>query len=375
MSDDSPNSLPADSPQVIDTKHRRGKGKGSNFFAVNRSEWERLWTVETSNRLNLLTAYLVLLAGTGADQKLTKWSAKACEQHTGMGKPRAHRAIDELVMHSFVERTEQSTKLFPQYRFLANENDEEPIFLPVAIVTGLVAEASLLRRVREAGDGLLLRMLVDLYGLIALDATHGIPIENLRQVPPPEYPARKVLELGVHAVWAVRVENRKSARGDWVNPHKTSAGQFEDFWSRLGILEGIGAIWYEPWIFDSDELDAEPLFPVDFGEKHRRSDEDANVNELSAQMMAAAEAIIGERVGITERYSEDMLVVLARHRRAPAIRGVGRLRVEADTPGRRRAYRQRKIQMAIYQTGYEKIVADALRGDFDQPMNTAQNEG
>ena len=61
----------------------RGKGRGGNFFAIDRPAWERLWEVETGNRLNLVTAYMVLLAGTGSDHQLSKWSAKACEQHTG----------------------------------------------------------------------------------------------------------------------------------------------------------------------------------------------------------------------------------------------------------------------------------------------------
>lgn len=66
----------------------RGKGRGGNFLAIDRAAWERLWEVETNNRLNLVTAYIVLLAGTGSDHQLSKWSTKACEQHAGMGKPR-----------------------------------------------------------------------------------------------------------------------------------------------------------------------------------------------------------------------------------------------------------------------------------------------
>src|SRR3546814_4933981 len=80
-----------------------------------------------------------------------------------MGKPRAKVAIDELIQHGFVARTERSTKLYPQYRLQPIPLDSDPIFLPVALVTGIEAEASMLRRVRETGDALLLRMLVDLY--------------------------------------------------------------------------------------------------------------------------------------------------------------------------------------------------------------------
>src|SRR3546814_15206202 len=54
----------------------RGKGRGGNFLAIDRSAWERLWQVETGNRLNLVTAFIVLLPGTGRDHQLPKWSAK-----------------------------------------------------------------------------------------------------------------------------------------------------------------------------------------------------------------------------------------------------------------------------------------------------------
>ena len=55
-------------------------------------------------------------------------------------------------------------------------------FLPVALVTGLAAEASILRRVRETGDPMLLRMVIDLYGQVQLDATYGVPVAALSQV-------------------------------------------------------------------------------------------------------------------------------------------------------------------------------------------------
>lgn len=78
-------------------KRVRGKGRGSNFFALGHEVKDQLWSMPTTNRLNLVIAYLVLLAGTGSDHRLTKWSAKACEEYTGLGKPRAKHAIGELV--------------------------------------------------------------------------------------------------------------------------------------------------------------------------------------------------------------------------------------------------------------------------------------
>lgn len=353
----------------------RGRGRGGNFLAIDRTAWERLWEVETGNRLNLVTAFIVLLAGTGSDHQLSKWSAKACEQHTGMGKPRAKVAIDELIQHGFVAHTERSTKLYPQYRLPPIPLDSDPIFLPVALVTGIETEASMLRRVRETGDALLLRMLVDLYGLVQLDATFGVPIAALSQTPPEGYPARKVFEIGVHSVWALRLSGgSKTAKGDWATHHRIESrsndGAWGNFWSRVAMLEQVGAIWYEAWIFDSEDPDAEPLFPVDFAALYGQVEGD-DAYQLTRTMLDAAANLSEERNDLLNRYALDMLVTLAQHRRAPGIRGVARMRIEADTPGRRLSYYKRRTQIETYEAGFTQIALDALRGNYNRPMNTA----
>lgn len=354
----------------------RGRGRGGNFLAIDRATWDRLWEVETSNRLNFVTAYIVLLAGTGSDHQFSKWSAKACEQHTGMGKPRAKVAIDELMQHGFVAHTERSTKLYPQYRLQPIPLDSDPIFLPVALVTGVETEASMLRRVRETGDPMLLRMLVDLYGLTGLDATFGVSIGALSQIPPTEYPARKVFEIGIHSTWALRLSGgSKSAAGEWASRHRSKSknkdGAWEDFWARVRMLEKIGAIWYEAWIFDSDEADAEPLFPVDFSALYHHQSEGDDVYRLTRTMLDAAANLSAERGDLLARFGTDMLVTLAQHRRAPSIRGVARMRIEADTPGRRLSYYKRRTQIEIYEAGFTQIALDALLEEYNKPMNTA----
>src|SRR3546814_20524323 len=80
----------------------------------------------------------------------------------------------------------------------------------------------MLRRVRETGDALLLRMLIDLYGLVQLDATFGVPISALSQTQSTDHPARKVFEIGVHAIWALRLGGSKSAAGEWASYHRRS---------------------------------------------------------------------------------------------------------------------------------------------------------
>src|SRR3546814_18186421 len=75
---------------------------------------------------------------------------------------------------------------------------------------------------------------------------------------------RKVFEIGVHSVWALRlVGGSKSAKGDWAGYHRSKSNNkdaaWEDFWARIAMIEKIGAIWYAAGIFDSEEPDAETL--------------------------------------------------------------------------------------------------------------------
>lgn len=353
---------------------KRGVGRGGRFFALEIDVWAKLWEANATNRMNFVVAYLVLAAGTGIDHRLTKWSTKACERHTGMGKPRAKLAIDELIQAGLVELTDEATREFPQYRLQPVAEDAEPIFLPVALVTGVATEASLLRRVRETGDPLLLRMLVDLYGLVQLDATFGVPSSALIQKPSAEYPPRRVFEIGIHVLWALRLGEEKGAYGEWVGAHRSTGGApWADFWQRLRLLEQIGAIYYEPWVFDGPDADDEPLFPV-YLYGLPGSQEDAR--ELTDLITELVFVLSEERAPyLSDRYTEDVLVPLTAHRKMPGIRGVARMRVEADTPGRRLAFYKRKTQIETYRTGYSKIISDAKIGDFGKPLNTSERRG
>ena len=353
----------------LDPKARRGVGRGRLFLALDRVLWPQLWMLDSVNRLNFVTSYLVLLAGTGSDHRLTKWSAKAIEEYVGIGKPRGQRAIEELIEHGIVRRTERSTKTAPQYELPALAPDADPIFLPVQLITGLGTETPIMRRIRETGDALLLRMLIDLYGLLQLDATFGIPIENLRQNPSSHHPARKLFEAGANAVWAMELGNQQSAEGDWVRPHRIddAGAPWSIFWERVGTLEKIGALIFEPWIYDGDALDAEPLFPVDPSIHYQVQSSD-NVSAVTRLAYDASTALAGERTYFIDRAEGDILVPLPLHHRPPEIRGVARLRIDADTPGRRRSYARRMNRIEAYAEAFAALRSDAEQGRLDRPL-------
>jgi hypothetical protein len=354
-------------------KTTRGKGRGSRFFVLGRGVWSKLHETPTANRLNLYLTFLVLLAGTGSDHRLTKWSLKACDEHLGLGKPRARRALEELIADGLVERVDGVSRLTPQYRLPEVAADEDPIFLPVQLVTGFKGEASVLRRVRETGDPMVLRMLVDLYGLVQLDATYGVPIGNLRQGGDNGAGVRKLTEMGVHALWAVELDQSKQASGSWCTSHYEGGRKGQEwgtFWERLGTLRKIGGLWFEPWLFESSALDAEPMFPVDLGLAYHAGDGD-ETSALSILLMRIAEAMTAGREYLLERGASDLAVPLSAHHQTPALRGVAKLRIEPDTPGCRLAYAKRLSVLADRTAAYEQLLDDASKGRFDRPLGSA----
>ena len=353
-----------------ETKHERGKGRGRLFFALDRDLWLKLWALETVNRLNFVIAYLVLLAGTGADHRLSKWSAKAIEVYVGIGKPRGQRAIQELIDHGLVAHTEKSTRMAPQYRLPPLDPEADPIFLPVQLITGLASETPVLRRIRETGDPLMLRMLVDLYGQLQTDATYAVPLSVLSMLPAENTPARKILETGVNAVWRMQLIDRLAAEREWTRVHYIQGETtWDTFWGRVKTLRNMGILEFEPWIFDGPDADAEPLFPVtvELGVRTVKS-KDAEI--LTDTAMEAVIAIARERQSALDSMTSSMVVIpLPLHHRAPEIRGVAKLRVEADTPGRRMAYALRMQRIDAYTKAFRTLAEQAEKAIFNRPLS------
>lgn len=350
------------------------KDRGGRFFALHRDVWDRLWKIGTQNRMNLVTAYLVLLAGTGRDHRTTKWSARACEQHTGMGKPRAKIAIQELINAGLLERTEKSTQLYPEYKLPETPRDVDPIFLPVAFVQALAKEASMLRRVRETGDDVLLRLLIDLYGQTQLDATYGAPISILCKMAANKYPARNVFQRGVHTIWAVPNADVSTVACEFMDRYRAPGLSDERasaaFWKRIELLEKIGALVFECWAYDSACDDAEPLFPLP-KEHSGRGESDDDVHDLHMAIQLAVGSLTNQSESFLKRQGVDVLLPLTGHRSPPSIRGVLRMRIEADTPGRRLSYHLRKSQIEGYTQSYTQLHNDAKSDNCFRPMRTS----
>jgi hypothetical protein len=344
-------------------KRKRGAGKGGKFFVLVPADWQRLYAVQSANRLNLALAYLVLLAGTGADHRLTKWSTTAVSGYTGMRKEAARTAIAELVAHKFAQRATTWTPAKPHHIMTACKSDADPIFLPVALVTGLTgADTPMLCRVRETGDPLVLRLLIDLYGAVTTDAPYAVSIAAMRGYHDKGEPAEKALEVGAHAIWDLAsLTATQSLTLDRARYVKKGEERNKAFWDRVELLNKLGATYREPWLCSSADDDADPIFPLTA---------EAKVGTFADT--AARTLLVGcenEREWKSEMH-EGPLVALPAHYRPPAILWLTKMRIEADTPGRRGAYGERERIIAHWIEQYARLDAEAASRVFSNPLRT-----
>jgi hypothetical protein len=232
---------------------------GGGFFAIDRRIWKVLCGFNGHDVINMAVAYLTIAVGTGGNNRISRWSAKAIEVNTGLHASRATAAIKalisahmlktgkgwsrtrpvyelmpfkavrdaarlrlanqplvEIVMNQVCKGKEMSqgnSKILDQLvlaglfwkskgEYLSEPPEDEShghlIWLPNTLVTGTsIGEQSPIRRLRSRGDVWALRLLIDLYHSHNLSADGGISRLVLRD----DYERQRYGERGQHVVW------------------------------------------------------------------------------------------------------------------------------------------------------------------------------
>ena len=82
-----------------------------NFFRVDR----RIWGEVCGLGMNPAVAYLVLVQGTDANNRLTRWSVTSLKRYTGMSWERGKPAIEQLIESEFLRYAKEHTRARPRY--------------------------------------------------------------------------------------------------------------------------------------------------------------------------------------------------------------------------------------------------------------------
>lgn len=266
--------------------------------------------------LDFELTFLLLLSGSGADHSTTKWSASACERHLGMRKPAAHRSIRNMQERGLLVRAPGSTRAKPHYKLKVGRQDDEPIFLPNPLMQETVAGRPVMRLLREARHRLAVETLIELYGAIVLDPAHA-PAPHVLRLEPGSRCIR-AQEVGDWVAWRTNLEGegallcgalRYCRRREGVDPEEVD--------DAVVLLERLGAISWEFWLFSSAAVGAEPLYPLT-SEGGRAAPFDGATKAHRRRRLIGA--------GLPD------VVYLPPHFAEPAVRAVARLHPAAETP-------------------------------------------
>ena len=357
---------------------RRGVGKGSKFMVLGRDNMQKLFSAPTSNRMNFVLTFLLLLAGTGADHRHTKWSAKACEQKLGIGRPRATTAIVELAQAGLLSIADTHTPAKPHYVLSPPSAETDEIFLPIQLVTGFGDDTPILRRLRESGDVTALRIFLGLYGSVQLDATYGASIEQFRaDCAEGSNASKSVFDRGIYRLWSLSWPDTHRASPDWVaailGVSKPTQSMMNNFWESFQKLSSIGAVKIQYWVFDSGDVTAEPLFPVD---RYRlfEGGSDAQV-ELMQAVYFASHSFLGDESYIYDQHEGSLLLPLPSHFATPHIRGVLTPTVTPDSPGHRRSFALCMKSLNHFAAEYSVCAKSFSQGIHSQPLRTMPGLG
>jgi len=360
------------------TEPARGKGRGSKFMVLGKQNYAKLLSASTSNRLNFVITYLVLLAGTGADHQHTRWSTKACEEKVGIGKPRAKLAIAELVQAGLISLSADYTAMRPRYEMVPPSDELDEIFLPIQLVTGLAGEPSVLRRVRETKNFLSLRILIACYQDAQLDGTYGVSVSCLSSTHARDFEvARKVIERGAFTLWSLAPTEVLQVDPGWVTKctgvSKPTPELYELFWDAVKLLRTTGAIVVETWMYDSSDATAEPIFPSDT--EGLFSGQKDSVTDLTTLVYSASDAMLGSEYYLRDQHPDGFLVPLPSHCSEPCLRGVIKVRVEPDTPGCRLSFRRRISIIDHFSVVLNDAIQHFIKGDFSRPYSLSPHTG
>ncbi len=293
--------------------------------------------------MNPAVAYLVLAAFSDRSNRISRASTNAIEKYTGISRWRAKDAIASLCEKGFLEKLQGGSK--PRYDImpfsklgrgvdrLRMDAEEQPdwIWLPNALVTGVVEELPPIERLRQTQEVLVLRLFVDLYHGHHLAADGGVSRRHLSKV----YHRQRVAnrneyqlfeftggELRINWTPLLECHRKQPSRKEKVQ----GADDRSDLVQRLDTLGDVGLIEWIPYLAESSDSESELLHPLGGGEEGSW-EERVGIAAVEAGRVMLGDDDLHERL-----VSEGVFVIpVVRHLQNASVVEVARLRYRPHT--------------------------------------------
>ena len=200
----------------------------------------------------------------------------------------------------------------------------EAVYLPNELVDGIGENPSPVELIRQTGDAMTLRLLVDLYTAHRLDEWHGVDPRIVWQK------FEEVCRVEVGSVLVLGWNAPKPWVG-WANtitpPHKTIGANHQDaFFARIRTLQDLGLLVFVPHVVDGDGA---PVYPCSLSAGHPLE------VELGKAAVGAAFGALSSWDPGSKREdptaSADILAVVPPHMARASLVGVARLTFRPKT--------------------------------------------
>lgn len=380
----------SDDPLLPPAEHdpAAAKPKRGGFFIVERGMFHRACGLG----LRPAVALLILARFTQGKGAISRASSNAIEKRTGIGRKAAREAIGALEKAGIVTRLGSATRpvhrltrhldlpdprgaitetqgeafkravikgraaaIDPLKAPKLNRNDAaimanleraghvrrvghgweaiprepgEPVWLPNELVDGVNGNPSPVELVRQTGDPMTLRLLVDLYTAHRLDEWHGVDPRIVWE----KFDEVYRRELGAALVLAWKPSASGARWASWDNsitsPHKgDEKSPGEAVFARLGMLHRLGLLIFVPHVVDGDGA---PVYPCSRSVGHPLE------LELGAAAATAAENLLyarsrGGREEPPDLDGSEILAVVPAHMARASLVGVARLTFRPKT--------------------------------------------
>jgi hypothetical protein len=359
--------------------------KPGGFFAIDLGAFR----CAAAGGLNSAVAYLVMARGTGRDNRTTQWSVHAIETRTGISRPNAKNATEDLLKRGVCKLIRAGRhpiyeliagKQIPGGPFTTDEQmviaairNKEPlnparqavaealtargvfrklngkryeideaaidalveplaVWLPNALIDGAANEVPPVELIRQTRNVHVLRLLIELYAAKFLPHYGGVPRELLRG----KCERVKVGEQGPFVVWGFLPTNMAAGyrlyRSFLTGQQTTRAdGERDDaglagaFWPAVFTLKSLGLFEMVGMLLDGDDDVAEVIHPYAMN-----GGEPAEFKVALAAESAAEEMLTeGQRRSL--EYNDYKLVPVLKHIEKVTMVEIVRLRYRPHT--------------------------------------------
>jgi hypothetical protein len=376
-------------PRPAQPKPRSAPTRGG-FFVIELESFHDACALG----LRPAVALLILSRFTGRGGTLTRASVNSIEKRTGIGRKAAREAIEALVARGIIRREGSATK--PRFvivriadrpdprgslteaqrsvvaRALRGEklskrdaavaanlaargfvkrtpsggfeevprDDATPVWLPNELVDGVNGNPSPVELVRQTGDVMTLRLLVDLYEAHRLDEWCGVDPRMVRE----RYKELYRHERGVAFVLVFEASTLEMWPEKPVTKPHVVDGDARAFWPRLKTLQNFAIVRFVPHVVDGDAAVVYPCAPSSLSAQRRGEAAEArigdaafvaasNILEAGTEESEAFEEAVGidYDVGVFVPNDDIVVAVVPRHMEKASVIGVARLTFRPKT--------------------------------------------